>query len=274
MKILQKFTNLQQRIIAGIIGLAIMITGICWNEWSFFVTFLVISLVCLYEFYTLLEKSNIQSDKWFGLILGGSLYVFSFLIHAGWINFEALWVIYIFSVTLFIIELYSKKDNPFQYIAFTLLGIFYVILPFTLLQWVVFDNNEYDYRIVLMILLILWANDIGAYFTGMYLGKTRLFERISPKKTWEGFIGGAIFALLITGIMLTIFTSLHTLTWWLIAVIIIITATYGDLVESMFKRSLSIKDSGNIIPGHGGFLDRFDGLLLVLPFVAFFLKFF
>ena len=163
--------------------------------------------------------------------------------------------------------------NPFTNIAFFFLGIIYVCVPLSLLNVASFITGEYNYQIPLGIFLILWASDTGAYFAGVNFGKTKLFERVSPKKSWEGSLGGTILALLMTFGVAHFFQSLELYSWLIIAAIIIIAGTYGDLVESMFKRSILIKDSGSTIPGHGGFLDRFDGLLLAVPFIVVYLEF-
>jgi phosphatidate cytidylyltransferase len=127
---------------------------------------------------------------------------------------------------------------------------------------------------VIGVFVILWSNDSGAYLAGRLFGKRKLFERISPKKTWEGFFGGAIIALVASFFYWKFTESLSMDQWLCIAVIIATTGTLGDLVESLFKRSIAIKDSGSLIPGHGGFLDRFDGLLLSMPFILTFIKFY
>ncbi len=135
-------------------------------------------------------------------------------------------------------------------------------------------NGIFQYEIILGTLFILWASDSGAYFAGTRFGKTKLFERISPKKSWEGSVGGAITSFGVALVLASKFTILDVTQWMIITTIIIIAGTYGDLVESLFKRSIEIKDSGQSIPGHGGFLDRFDGLLLASPFITAFLKIF
>ena len=125
---------------------------------------------------------------------------------------------------------------------------------------------------ILLVFILIWANDSFAYLVGRKFGKTKLFERISPKKTWEGSIGGVFFGLLLGYLNSQIFDGLDTPTWMAIAVIVVIFGSLGDLVESLFKRSLGIKDSGKILPGHGGVLDRFDGIFISAPMVYTFLK--
>ncbi len=177
---------------------------------------------------------------------------------------------------IFVIELYRKSENPFANIALTLAGVPYVVLPFGLLLLSNFNESTTwstrKFDIVFAFFFMLWANDTGAYFAGTKFGKHKLFERISPKKSWEGFIGGALISLLM-GYFCHLFFHTESLGFWLLmAFTVVLFATWGDLVESMLKRSLGVKDSGTILPGHGGILDRFDGLLLAAPMVYFLLQ--
>ena len=171
------------------------------------------------------------------------------------------------------IKLYKKTERkPFTNIAFTFLGIFYVSVPFALLNITAFNDGAYNYQIVFGLLFILWASDTGAYFAGTFFGKRKLFERISPKKSWEGFFGGAALALIFAYGLSRFFDTFSLVQWIIIGLIVIIGGTFGDLVESLLKRSFEIKDSGNSLPGHGGFLDRFDGLLISMPFIVAFVE--
>lgn len=176
---------------------------------------------------------------------------------------------------IFLVKLYKKNDNnPFLSIALFYLGLTYVVLPFALMNVVVHYHGDYNYEILLGLMLIIWASDTGAYFAGIRFGKRKLFERISPKKSWEGAIGGALTAVAFSVLISRYSTGLAMWQWVSIALIVVIAGTYGDLVESMFKRSIQIKDSGTSIPGHGGFLDRFDSLILAVPFIVVYLKLF
>ena len=175
----------------------------------------------------------------------------------------------------YFIQLYKKTDPaPFASIAYTVLGIIYISVPFTLLHLLAFFKGFYSYRIVLGILLILWANDIGAYVIGSSMGRYPLFKRISPTKSWEGSIGGAIMALLVSYGIAHYYTILCLWQWLGIAGTTVVAGTYGDLVESLLKRSMNLKDSGTMIPGHGSFLDRFDSFLMAIPFILAFIKLF
>ena len=177
---------------------------------------------------------------------------------------------------VFITELYRKKENPFLNIAITLTGIIYLSLPVMLMVLIAFgftpdDGIAYHGKVIMGCIFLLWGSDTGAYMIGSKFGKHRLFERISPKKSWEGFFGGMFTSLLVAWINSMWFPDLNLMEWMMVAVIIVTSGTLGDLVESMLKRSLNVKDSGTIFPGHGGILDRFDGLLISMPFVFFYL---
>ena len=186
-----------------------------------------------------------------------------------------VWINVFSMASIFFIELYQKNTLPFDQVAKLILGYVYVILPFAFFTALGYMfNTEYSYEIPLGFLFLLWANDSGAYVFGITLGKNRLFERISPKKSWEGFFGGLIIAFVMAFVLSMYFNSLELLHWFALAFIIVVFGTLGDLVESMLKRSKDIKDSGSILPGHGGVLDRFDGLLLAAPIVYAYLRLF
>lgn len=277
----KKYSNLTQRLITGILGAAGIIVGVCIGEWTYFAIFFIICLFTLLEFYKLIGLDGLAPQKAFGTLCGILIFTLSFLIEGRIpINGRVIptqYYILIFPLIscIYMIKLYKKFERkPFTNIAFTFLGLFYVAVPFALLNAVVFEKGRYNYEIILGSLLILWASDTGAYFAGTRFGKRKLFERISPKKSWEGFVGGALLALIfVTGLSF----FLHSLTvqqWFTVGIIIIVGGTFGDLIESLLKRSIEIKDSGDSLPGHGGFLDRFDGLLISAPFIAAYLEIF
>jgi phosphatidate cytidylyltransferase len=271
---LNNLSNLHQRIIAGLIGAILMVSSICMSEWSYFFLFFSICFMALREFYTLIRYADIKPNMLFGIVSGMMIFTLIFLIEKQILDFKFYFLLFPFLFLLFLFELFQKNEKPFVNIAFTFLGNIYIAFPFALLNVSAFRDGIYNYRIVLGILLLLWSNDIGGYFSGMIIGKNKLFFRISPKKTWEGSLGGALFAIF-TGLALSVFyKDLNVIQWLILASIIIVIGSLGDLVESLLKRSLAIKDSAQTIPGHGGFLDRFDGLLLSAPFIAAFLKIF
>ena len=179
-------------------------------------------------------------------------------------------------VYLFVSELYAKTENAINDWAYTMLGQMYIALPFSTINVLAFNSTEngdiaFNYLIPLCVFIFLWANDTGAYCTGSLLGKHKLFPRISPGKSWEGSIGGAVIVLVVAYFIgnyeagLNSNTGLTVLQWMGLGLVVVVFGTWGDLVESLFKRTLGIKDSGNILPGHGGMLDRFDSSLMAMP---------
>lgn len=274
--VLNKYNNITQRIVTAIVGVLIVILAVYFSQWTFFALFLAICILTQLEFYKLTGLDGMLPLKSAGTMSGALIYCLSFFIEGGFLETKYYFLIFPAIALIFFIKLYKKSDKkPFTNIAYTLCGIFYVAVPFALLNVIAFcRNGEYSFQIILGILSLFWASDTGAYFAGVKYGKTQLFARVSPKKSWEGSIGGAVTAL-VTATMLSYFY--HDLTawqWLTVGSIIVVAGTYGDLVESLFKRSIAIKDSGSKLPGHGGFLDRFDGLLISSHFIMLFLKFF
>ena len=270
-----RFGGLKLRLLTATIGAIVMISGIVYSQWTYFAVFLLVSVLTQWEFYKLARIDDKLPLKMLGTLIGQVFFVLTFLIEADLLSLKYMLVVFPLLATVFLIKLYKKEDiQPFTNIAYTFLGIIYVAIPFALLNIIAFANGVFSYEIILGILLILWASDTGAYFTGIMLGKKKLFERISPKKTWEGSIGGGLLALIMASVLSRYFLDLTTIQWLVAASLIVITGIYGDLIESVFKRSIEIKDSGRSLPGHGGFLDRFDSLLLAAPFIVVFIKIF
>jgi phosphatidate cytidylyltransferase len=269
-------TNLAQRTITGAIGVAIVVACTLWNATAFTLLMLFISIASLFEFYTLAEKKGIKPQKYLGLLAGVFLFLSTSILpnHFQGSNLELQLFFIPLAFAIFIAELYRKAEDPFSNIAWTLLGIVYIPFSLAVFTWIsVIDIfSGYQPQIILGFFIILWTGDTGAYFAGKQFGKHKLFERHSPKKTWEGSIGGALSSLLAAWISSIYFTEMPMLHWMAIACIIIVTSTFGDLAESMLKRSIRIKDSGIVLPGHGGFLDRFDGVFISAPFVFTYLK--
>lgn len=265
---LDKLSNLQQRIITGLSGAALLVIGIWYSDWSYFGVFAVIAMLSLIEFYKLVALAGISVEKKTGSIGGLLLFAGTFLFEKEYIGSEFLFLLFPYLFLLFIFILFQNVEKPFEKMAYTLLGIFYVTVPFSLFTMIAFHTGEYVPEVVFGILIIIWGNDIGGYIAGVTLGKHKLYARISPKKTWEGTLGGVVLGVSASIVLSLFFTSMTTWTWFMIASIIVVFGSLGDLIESMLKRSLAVKDSGTLIPGHGGFLDRFDGLIFALPFVA------
>jgi phosphatidate cytidylyltransferase len=266
---LKKYNNLTQRIITGILGAAGIITGVWYGPYTYFAIFFLICLLSLIEFYKLIGMDGMVPQRKIGILCGILIFTLTFFVEFEQLNYKYYFLIYPLIACVYLAKLYKKNEKkPFTNIAFTFLGIIYVAVPLALFNIAAFEKGQYNFEIIWGCLFILWACDTGAYFAGTFFGKRKLFERISPKKSWEGFFGGAALALAFAFGIAHFFHSYTTLEWMIIGVIIIIAGTYGDLVESLLKRSIEIKDSGNILPGHGGFLDRFDGLLIAIPFIV------
>lgn len=272
---MSKYPDLLPRIVSALVGASAIIFSLVWSEWGFFVIFLSISCLTIWEFYRLMRMQSYVPIRFLGVFIGALLFALAFLIEDGVLDSKFYMALFPLASFVFLIKLYKKNDiYPFINIALFYLGIVYVAVPFALLNLLVFYSGTYSYEVILGLLFLTWANDVGAYFTGILFGKTKLFERISPKKSWEGSIGGGLSAIGISFFIGHYFHTLNQSQWCIVAVITVIAGTYGDLVESHFKRSIKIKDSGSIIPGHGGFLDRFDSFLIAVPFVVVFLKLF
>jgi phosphatidate cytidylyltransferase len=273
--LLKNYSNLAQRIITALFGAAVIIGGVVYNEWTYFAVFFFISLMTLWEFYGLAGLDGMVVQRTFGTICGMIIFTLSFLIEHKDISYRYYFLIFPLVSCVYMIKLYKKFERkPFTNIAYTFLGIFYVAMPYALLNIAAFESGTYNFEIIFGCLFILWASDTGAYIAGTLFGRRKLFERISPKKSWEGALGGAILAFVFAFIMQLYFSVLAPWQWYCVAAIIIVGGIYGDLIESLLKRSIEIKDSGSILPGHGGFLDRFDGLLISAPFIVAFLEIF
>jgi phosphatidate cytidylyltransferase len=267
-------SNFSQRALTGILFVAILIGAILFNRYSFWLLFGSISFLATREFYNLAEKDSAVPQKISGLILSVILFVLSAAIAVHKLPLLSFAVLLPGIFILFIFELFKKTEKPFLNIGYTILGLVYVALPFSLLNFLAFDSmSTYSFHLPLGIFIILWTSDTGAYLVGKSIGRHPLFTRISPKKTWEGTLGGAALGLVAAYILSFFYAELSVVSWIIVAMIVIVMGGLGDLVESLFKRSIDIKDSGTILPGHGGLLDRFDSLILSIPFIWFYLLF-
>lgn len=262
--------NLKERTLTGI-GIAIIITiSIIESRFSFIFLILAINVLSLNEFYRLFFTSTLIPRKIQGIILSVVTLSTTIFFITGAIDWRIFLVNIPFVFALFVAELYLKADNPFHNLAITFLGIICITMPlcfFSCIPFLPVGQDIYYYPITLGYFFILWAHDTIAYIIGKYFGKHKLFVRISPGKTWEGSFAGTIASLLIGWVCSFFFTIITSVNWIMIALIIVVTGTFGDLIKSLMKRSLHIKDSGTILPGHGGMLDRFDTLLGSAPFV-------
>jgi len=239
--------------------------------------FFLLTILGLWEFYQLVSSDDCRPQRYFGTIAGALLYLDIVWIHFSGFSFSYDWL-NILPVILplpllflpFIVELFRNQNTPLVNIAMTIVGIFYIAFPFSLLNLL---NGEEKIHflgfpaVLTGYFIITWFYDTGAYLYGKQFGKHKLFERISPKKTWEGTIAGAVVALLTALGLSLLIPEFLMIDWFALSLLVVVFGTFGDLVESMFKRSQNIKDSGSILPGHGGILDRFDTILISAPFV-------
>lgn len=273
-----KLPNIVVRALAGAVFIGLLIGGILINEYTFAAVFSLLIGLILYEFYGLIEKSaNIPISKMIN-VLGGILLFAGAFVYQSFPcsqHFLAFVPYIVYLLVLFIRELYLKRKNPVQSLSYSLFGQIYIALPLAMSNCLTFHSGNYNFVYILAVLVFIWVNDTFAYLTGMMLGKHRLFERISPKKSWEGFVGGAIFAMASSWFFYQFLQYTHSLslfTWIGLAATVVIFGTWGDLIESLIKRTLGVKDSGIMIPGHGGILDRFDSTILAIPAAVLYLE--
>ncbi len=270
-------SNLVTRTITGVFFVLLIVLAILAGQIYFSILLLFFNIIGLWEFYSLIEKKDVAVSKLAGIITGTFLFVSNALIALNYASREVLYFNFLFIFLIFLYELYRKNPNPFNNIAFTFFGILYVAVPFSLLNYFAnpeFLPNTYIYELLLGFFILVWVNETLAYVVGISFGRHKLFERVSPKKTWEGAIGGGLFCIG-AGLLLSYFFSKISITdWFIISCIVVVFSTYGDLFESMLKRSTNTKDSGRILPGHGGVLDRFDGVFMAAPFVFIYLLIF
>lgn len=265
-----------KRAITGTVFASTLLFCSIYSLYTLFGMYLIFVAIGSWEYLNILKKNSGYNPN---IVLGLINSILVFLAFSAFTVFKTDFLIFIalallttFSIPLF--ELFKNKAHPFSNITHTIIPAIYVAVPFGLL---LLSNDLFAVKGHLNIFIIifyfsLWGNDTGAYFTGSLIGKHKLFERISPNKTWEGSFGGAFFAIAVA-IAGGVYFAEETPIWqWAgIGFIISVFGSMGDLVESLFKRSMNVKDSGNILPGHGGILDRFDGLLIAAPFVFCFL---
>ncbi len=266
-------TGLTQRVITAIIFAVVMIAGIFTSKLTFGILFLVITALCLWEFFTLILKGSKtrKTRRIMGVGLGILPYLEVFLSDMNWIDTPSPLVqLTVLTNLLFlyiIYELIRLSDQPIRHIGAMMTGFIYIGLPYAMLYYIGAQFDGFQPTIIFGMLLLTWTNDTAAYFAGSNFGKHKLFPQVSPKKTWEGSIGGAVGTIIMGAVLSFIFPVLSLNTWLAIAAAVTIFGSIGDLVESMLKRSVGAKDSGTLLPGHGGFLDRFDAFLFLIPFV-------
>ena len=274
--------NLMVRTLSGLVLVAVFVGAVLGSQWSFGALLLLILVGGQTEFYKLARETGLSPQRWMGLAVGVLLFALNFIVfrqfsrsvtdEAGGAVLYLLLYIGLLLPTLFVCELFRRSATPLANLGATLLGVLYVAVPLSLLLYVPVLAGDGVWRpeTVLCYIFIIWANDVFAYLVGMTFGRHRLCERLSPKKSWEGFFGGLAGAVA-TGLAAAYALDTNYWVWGGLARVASLSGVAGDLVESMFKREAGVKDSGQVIPGHGGVLDRFDALLLSAPYVFLYL---
>ena len=265
--------NFIQRAVTGVLFVIVLVGCILYSPLSFGILFTIISALSVHEFAQLVSKSREVSINKTITALGGAYLFLALMSFCTQQSVGARVFLPYLGLLLYmmITELYLKKKNPTGNWAYSMLSQLYVALPFALLNVLAFQNSPetssvtYNPILPLSIFVFIWLSDTGAYCVGSLIGKHRLFERISPKKSWEGSIGGGIFSIASSLGFAHFFPFMPGWQWVGLAIVVVIFGTWGDLTESLMKRQLGIKDSGNILPGHGGMLDRFDSALMAIP---------
>ena len=274
--------NLMVRTLSGLVLVAVFVGAVLGSQWSFGALLLLILVGGQTEFYKLARETGLSPQRWMGLAVGVLLFALNFIVfrqfsrsvtdEAGGAVLYLLLYIGLLLPTLFVCELFRRSATPLANLGATLLGVLYVAVPLSLLLYVPVLAGDGVWRpeTVLCYIFIIWANDVFAYLVGMTFGRHRLCERLSPKKSWEGFFGGLAGAVA-TGLAAAYALDANYWVWGGLALVASLSGVAGDLVESVFKREAGVKDSGQVIPGHGGVLDRFDALLLSAPYVFLYL---
>ncbi|MEO6305511.1 MAG: phosphatidate cytidylyltransferase [Bacteroidia bacterium] len=293
------FKTLSVRALSALVFVLLLMGCVYWNYISFTLFFFVVSLMGLNEFYKIAEKIGAKPFKGLGFILAVIVYLsfiplYSFLpapsntldmFELEFTTIDKLQKLTLMLVILgpFLVltkALFSKKENSIQNAFYTVGGIIYAVVPFALLNQTVYYSTDYSIRaffepkLILGIMFLIWSNDTFAYLGGSLFGKNKMIERVSPGKTWEGTIIGVLITFGLSFTFNYWVFNFEDFTWPLLGAMVPVLATIGDLIESKLKREAGVKDSGSIMPGHGGILDRFDSLIFVSPFVFMFFKLF
>lgn len=266
--------KLLTRALSGIVFVCVLIFSILYSKISFISLFFILMVFCLYEFKKMIELKSI-----FPYILGVLIFIYGNVLNVEDLPSKEIFeyvgsALYLMIFITFASILFAKKEEVISHLGKIFLSIIYIVVPFTLMVQIPFLNSNFNYvnTTILGVFILIWINDTFAYIVGNFFGKHKLLERISPNKTIEGFVGGMIFTFIASVLLATNFDALTTVQWIVIAGIVSIFGVLGDLIESMFKRQAGVKDSSNFIPGHGGFLDRFDSVIFAAPFIFIYLQ--
>ncbi|WP_456075980.1 phosphatidate cytidylyltransferase [Hoylesella nanceiensis] len=272
-----KLTNMTVRAFTGVLFVTIMVTCF-FQPIAMVFLFALITCLSLWEYSGLVNNiEDVTINRFISTVAGVYLFLAISAVNSGFVQTNSVFMPYLLTIIyLFISELYTKNKNAIHDLSYTMLGQMYVALPLSMINVLAFrtatdGNIHFYYLLPLSVFIFLWTSDTGAYCVGSLFGKHKLFPRISPAKSWEGSIGGGVLVLVAAFLVSLLdqshgnLSGLNTLQWLGLGLVVTVFGTWGDLVESLIKRTLGIKDSGTILPGHGGMLDRFDSSLLAIP---------
>lgn len=266
--------NLKRRILTGMLGGSLLLLS-ALHELSYLAVFVLIIFLSSREYFKILINNGFRPNYNLGVFLSVIIFVTTYF----YASKESLIGVHFVLVPILplvcLSALYSSNNNEtLSNVSVTFFGILYISLPISLLNFIVFNEYSYNSIYLMATLLFLWNSESAAYFGGSLFGRKKLFESVSPMKTWEGVISGLLANVILAYLIHQfVWTSFQTFTFWvLFSMVVLVSGIFGDLFESLLKRNFNLKDSGNKLPGHGGFLDRFDSFFFVIPYVYFYLK--
>jgi len=261
-----------KRAISGFIFLVIFVTALVGSGYSMAIFFFVISVFATSELFRLIQTPEMKPQLMTGGILSKLLFLLPVAYLMGLLPMKSISLILLPFLAIPINELFKNEKHAIVNMIVSYFPAFYVSLPFVLLVDIIYVDGSFNPYPVLGFFILIWVYDTGAYLSGKFFGKRKLFERISPKKTWEGLIGGGVLSIVVGYFAIAHFIlDLNNRQWAFVALLVVVFGTLGDLIESMVKRNANVKDSGSLMPGHGGMLDRFDSALFAAPFFWLFL---
>ncbi|MFI3328225.1 MAG: phosphatidate cytidylyltransferase [Rikenellaceae bacterium] len=269
-----KLNNLFVRAASAIVMVAVIVAALWYSQWTFGALLLAITVGGVREFYNMARAKGYEPQVFVGCAMSAAVFAFGFdyFFNGSSYNVSLLLFLMLALPTMFLLELFKGGSKPIENLGATILGVVYVAVPMAMLAGVplMITGGVWNAWVMVLYLLIIWCNDSFAYLVGVPFGKHPLYKAISPKKSVEGFIGGVVGAILVSALIAHFFDGQYV-KWIGLGVVIAKFGTLGDLVESMFKRSSDVKDSGAILPGHGGWLDRFDALIFTAPYALVYL---
>ena len=283
-----KLKNFLVRTASGAVLLGIVLAAIFSGVWGYGALLLAVTIIGVWEFYGLARAKGSEPQRCMGMLMSLALFFAGFISslyiygetddeNVLGLGVSLLLIFAMLLVITFVIEVFRNRQTPMYNIATTIMGAVYVALPMAILTILPSGLNAIIHRgevwipwVFLFYLFLVWGNDVFAYLVGVTMGKHRMCERLSPKKSWEGFAGGVAGSAAVGAIAASVLGGSYGV-WIGLAIVVALSSVVGDLVESMFKRDAGVKDSGAIMPGHGGILDRFDALIISAPFALIYL---